>query len=97
EGGHRLYASSHRRRLSFIRRGRELGFGIEAIRALLALAEPGRRTCGEVQPIAEAHLGEVRAKIADLARLERILADTVRRCEPGAEAPSCPVLEMLET
>jgi MerR family mercuric resistance operon transcriptional regulator len=96
QGGHRVFDESHRRRLTFIRRGRELGFGIEAIRALLALAEPGRRSCDDVQAVAGAHLKEVGAKIADLARLETILAQTVSRCEGHLSAPSCPVLEMLE-
>ena len=96
EGGHRLYGEAHSRRLTFIRRGRELGFGIEAIRALLDLAEPGHRSCDEVQAIAADHLAEVRAKLADLARLEAILANTVSRCASHASAPSCPVLEMLE-
>jgi MerR family transcriptional regulator, mercuric resistance operon regulatory protein len=96
EGGHRLYAAAHKRRLSFIRRGRELGFGIGAIRTLLDLAEPGHRSCDDVQPIAASHLQEVRAKIADLARLEAILAQTVSRCEGHMSSPSCPVLEMLE-
>jgi MerR family transcriptional regulator, mercuric resistance operon regulatory protein len=96
EGGHRLYDEAHQRRLTFIRRGRELGFGIAAIRALLDLAEPGHRSCDDVQTIAAAHLEEVRAKMADLARLEAILAQTVSRCDSHASAPSCPVLEMLE-
>jgi MerR family mercuric resistance operon transcriptional regulator len=96
EGGHRLYSEAHSRRLTFIRRGRELGFGIDAIRALLDLAEPGHRSCDEVRTIAAAHLEEVRAKLADLTRLESILAGTVGRCVSHASAPSCPVLEMLE-
>jgi len=54
EKGHRNYAAAHLRRLTFIRRARELGFAIEDIRALLALAEPGRVSCGEVQKIAPA-------------------------------------------
>lgn len=96
EGGHRLYAEPHRQRLAFIRRGRELGFSIEDIRALLELAEPGHRSCDDVQVIAAAHLADVRTKIADLARLEGILAATVSRCAADAATPSCPVLEMLE-
>jgi len=95
EGGHRLYQRVHLQRLLFIRRGRELGFGIEDIRMLLGLAEPGRRSCDEVQAIASAHLVEVRAKIADLTRLADILTETVHRCD-GKRAPSCAVLEMLE-
>lgn len=96
EGGHRLYDNAHKRRLSFIRRGRELGFGIGAIRTLLDLAEPGRRSCEDVLPIAASHLREVQAKIADLARLEAVLAQTVNACERHLPAPCCPVLEMLE-
>ena len=96
DGGHRLYTEPQLRRLAFIRRGRELGFGLEAIRALLELAEPEQRSCREVQAIAEARLADVRAKIADLARLEAILAATVSRCGSPETAPACPVLEMLE-
>ncbi len=95
KGGHRSYGAEHLRRLAFIRRARELGFGIEEIRALLALASPGHTSCSQVQKIAEAHLVEVRAKLADLAKLEGILADTVARCS-GDPTPSCPVLDMLD-
>ncbi len=94
--GHRTYEQAHVRRLAFIRRARELGFSIVQIRALLALAEPRRASCAEVREIARAHLDEVRAKLADLVRLERILAETVARCS-GDLAPSCPVLDMLAT
>lgn len=93
--GHRAYEEAHVRRLAFIRRARELGFGIDDIRALLALAEPARGSCAEVRGIAQAHLDEVPAKLADLAKLERILAETIARCS-GDPAPPCPVLDMLD-
>jgi MerR family mercuric resistance operon transcriptional regulator len=96
QGGHRLYQDAHQRGLRFIRRSRDLGFGIDAIRALLGLAEPGRRSCGEVRTIAEAHLLGVRARIADLVRLECVLAETVARCGAPGATPCCPVLEVLE-
>jgi MerR family transcriptional regulator, mercuric resistance operon regulatory protein len=94
QGGHRLYDEGHERRLSFIKRARELGFGINSIRALLDLAEPGQRLCKDVVPIAAAHLAEVRAKIADLVLLERTLAETVSRCARDATAKSCPMLKL---
>jgi MerR family transcriptional regulator, mercuric resistance operon regulatory protein len=94
--GHRAYEAAHVRRLAFIRRARELGFSIEDIRALLALADPSRVSCSEVREIARTHLVEVRAKLADLARLEGILAATIAQCS-GDPAPSCPVLDMLAT
>ena len=37
-GNYRLYGPEHLRRLSFIRRGRALGFTVDQIRDLLALA-----------------------------------------------------------
>ena len=48
EGGHRAYDAAHVRRLTFIRRSRELGFSIDEIRALLALSAPG--PCAETEP-----------------------------------------------
>ena len=94
--GHRAYEAAHIKRLTFIRRARELGFSIEEVRALLALAEPTRASCVEVREIARAHLQDVRTKLADLAKLERILAETVARCS-GDPVPLCPVLDMLGT
>jgi MerR family mercuric resistance operon transcriptional regulator len=93
-GGHRAYDRAHVRRLSFIRHARELGFGIEDIRALLRLAEPGQRSCSEVRDIAGLHLSAVRAKLAHLKALERVLDETVQRCT-GEPVPACPVLDML--
>lgn len=91
---YRSYGPEHVERLSFIRRAREIGFSIGEIKELLALAEPGRASCAEVQTLTAIHLGEVRAKIADLRNLEAILAGALERCFAGS-TPACPVLEML--
>ncbi len=96
EGGHRVYGDEHRRSLRFIRRGRELGFTPEQIRALLSLGGPDRASCGEVREIAAHHLDDVRAKIADLTRLERLLAATIDQCS-GEAAPGCAVIDMLNS
>ena len=93
-GGRRSYAESHVRVLTFIRRGRELGFPIDDIRTLLGLAEPEDASCAEVEKIARSHLDSVRSKIADLTRLERVLSETVSQCGSD-DAPSCPVLDVL--
>jgi MerR family transcriptional regulator, mercuric resistance operon regulatory protein len=93
--GRRVYGPAETRTLVFIRRSRELGFTLNEIRALLALsAKSGQGTCAEVRDLAAGHLGEVRAKIADLRAMERVLADAVRRCDSG-EAPGCPLIETL--
>ncbi len=69
EGGHRLYAEEHVRRLQFIRRCRELGFTVEEIRTLLDLVDRRDYTCAEIRDISIAHVDEIRRKIADLRRL----------------------------
>jgi DNA-binding transcriptional MerR regulator len=46
EGGRRVYGPTEIRVLAFIRRGRELGFGLEDIRALLAWERRGTRPAG---------------------------------------------------
>ena len=65
EGGHRIYSENHLKRLVFIRRGRELGFSLEDIRALLKLIDGGGHTCQQVEAITLHHLGNVHQKILD--------------------------------
>src|SRR5690348_11152054 len=65
--GRRVYGPAETRALSFIRRARALGFTLDEVRTLLALAaEDSRNTCAEVRDIAAGHLAEIRTKIADL-------------------------------
>ncbi|MBX6747303.1 MAG: MerR family DNA-binding protein, partial [Acetobacteraceae bacterium] len=70
---------------------RELGFTLDEVRALLGL---GAGACAEARDLAAAHLADVRARIADLQAMERVLAETVRRCDLGGEAV-CPLIEVL--
>lgn len=95
DGGHRSYDIEHVRTLAFIRRGRELGFTPDEVRALLELRQPGKASCCEVREIAAHHLDRVRAKIADLTRLKRLLAKTIDQCS-GEATPECPVLDMID-
>jgi MerR family mercuric resistance operon transcriptional regulator len=95
-GGHRLYGPEHVKRLTFVRRARELGFTLEEIRALLRLADEEHPSCSKVRIVASGHLQDVRAKIADLKRMERVLSETVARCASG-NRPECPLLEVLSS
>ena len=95
-GGRRVYETTHLRLLAFIRRSRELGFSLDEIRALLRLGGPEKATCREVRQIASRHLDDIRAKLDDLKKLERLLATTIARCS-GRMAPDCPVLDILDT
>ena len=95
EGGHRIYSEHHVRMLGFVRRARDLGFAPEEVRGILDLGGPGKAGCNEVREIAEHHLERVRAKMADLVQLERLLASTIDHCAGGSE-PDCAVIDMLE-
>jgi MerR family transcriptional regulator, mercuric resistance operon regulatory protein len=93
--GRRVYDSTNLRILVFVRRARELGFSLDEIRALLRLGGPEKASCREVREIAAHHLEDIRAKLGDLKKLERLLAKTVARCS-GKTAPDCPVLDILD-
>jgi MerR family mercuric resistance operon transcriptional regulator len=93
--GRRVFDQTHLRILVFVRRSRELGFSLDEIRALLRLGGPARAPCRDVREIAAHHLEDIRAKLRDLKKLERLLAGTVAKCS-GRMAPDCPVLDILD-
>ena len=92
--GHRSYDDTHVTRLKFVMRSRDLGFSLDEIRGLLGLVDDRTQTCAQVQTVAEAHLEDVKAKIADLERIERVLSETIDRCT-GDAAPECAVINAL--
>jgi MerR family mercuric resistance operon transcriptional regulator len=94
EGGQRSYGAEHLKRLTFIRRCRELGFSLDEIRTLLGLAGGHALTCAEVSAMAHAHMADIRQKVKDLKKLERVLTDLAARCH-GRKVPECPILDAL--
>ncbi|MBA1148868.1 helix-turn-helix domain-containing protein [Ectothiorhodospiraceae bacterium WFHF3C12] len=91
---YRVYAPTHLRRLRFVRRARDLGFTLDDVRALLSMVDGGDYTCATVKSLGEEHLEDVRAKIADLRRMEEALAEVVACCS-GEQTPDCSMLETL--
>ncbi len=75
-------------------RSRELGFPLAEVRELLSLVDGGTSTCAEVEALTLGHLGEVRRKLADLERMERVLNEIASQCE-GGEVPDCPIIDAL--
>ena len=93
-GGYRDYDNEHLKRLSFIRRCRELGFTIDEIRGLLALVDGGDYTCNDVKNITLEHVDSIRQKIADLKKLEKTLSRIASQCA-GDGTPECPIIDAL--
>lgn len=92
--GYRSYDTTHERRLRFVLRARELGFSLNEIRELLRLVDERDRPCAEARDVAAVRLADVRAKIADLKRMERVLKEVVTQCGDGT-LPECPLIETL--
>ena len=96
EGGHRVYALTHVKRLNFIRRSRELGFSIEQIRELLKFLDEPNHYCGEVRAMAMLQSRSIQQKIDDLQRLKTALNDMASKCSGGTNAvDACPIIEAL--
>jgi DNA-binding transcriptional MerR regulator len=98
DGGQRRYAEDDVSRLTFIRRCRDFGFSVEQVRELAGLVEDPARCCTDARDIAQAHLDDVRRKLAELRALEREIADFVRRCDvacAGGPGPECVPLAEL--
>jgi DNA-binding transcriptional MerR regulator len=94
EGNRRQYDAKDLRRLVFIRPARELGFDIDAIRALLALQDEPDQSCAVADQIARARLVEVQHRIASLTALKAELQRMVTSCSHGRVA-QCRVIEAL--
>lgn len=93
-GNYRAYGDTELGRLSFIRRARDLGFGIDQISALLSLSEKKKRSCKAIDAIARQHLADVDSKLADLMALRSELDSIIRQCGCGTIA-NCRIIEAL--
>jgi Cu(I)-responsive transcriptional regulator len=93
-GNYRAYARHHLERLTFIRRGRDLGFSLSEVRELLRLADDRRQSCAEVDRIARVHLAEVERKLSHLRALGSELRQLIDQCRHGRIA-ECRIIEAL--
>lgn len=93
-GNYRAYARHHLKRLSFIRRGRDLGFSLDEVRELLRLSDDRNQSCAEVDRIARLHLIGLERKLADLAALRVELRQLIDQCQRGTIA-ECRIIDAL--
>ncbi len=93
-GGQRRYHEADLDRLAFIRHARQLGFALDAIRELLALADHPAQPCGDADSIARRQLVQVKQRIARLLALQTELERMISECS-GSSVATCRVLEIL--
>ena len=92
--GYRAFADRDLHVLAFIGRARGLGFSIEDVRALLSLWQDRDRASADVHRLAQTHLAEIDAKMAELRQMRDTLAGLMHRCAHD-DHPDCPILEGL--
>ena len=94
DNAYRDYGERDIHELRFIRRARRLGFSIAEIETLLALWRDRARPSREVKRIAEAHIGDLKARVADMQAMADTLRQLVSACH-GDDRPDCPILDDL--
>ena len=95
-GRYRHYGDADVERLRFIHRARELGFSLDEVRELLALADGSpNRPCTDVNRIALAHLAQVDAKLAQLTALRAELDRVIGACNGVVPVADCRILGAL--
>ncbi|MAK63561.1 MAG: MerR family transcriptional regulator [Maricaulis sp.] len=93
-GGQRRYGPDHLERLRFIRHGRDLGFGLDDLRALQDLSARPDQSCDEADRIARRQLLDVERRIAGLEAVRAELLRMVERCSHGV-VDECRVIQTL--
>ena len=99
-GGYRLYHEREVADLEFIQKSQQLGFSLNEIRDLFSIQRHPNEACAHVRNLIAAKLAVVRAKIAELQKLEVDLAGAYRKCGTALRKPSkqrdcCPVLKEI--
>lgn len=94
ESGYRLYDADAVHTLHFIRRARDLGFGMADIAQLLDLWRNRRRSSAAVKKLAMTHVAELQARIEALEAMKRTLSELAEQCH-GDDRACCPILDDL--
>lgn len=95
DSGYRDYSPADIHILRFVRRARDLGFAVAEINELLSLWRDRSRQSADVKRIANAHVTELRQRIANLEAMANTL-QTLADCCAGDDRPDCPILADLE-
>ena len=93
---YREFTDAEVNELRFIRRGRNLGFSVEEIARLLSLWRDRGRSSREVKAIAQKHVADLDARIAEMQAMADSLRDLAAACA-GDDRPDCPILKDLGT
>lgn len=93
-GGIRRYGPADVARVRFVKSAQRLGFTLDEVADLLRF-EDGTH-CHDASSLAEHKLSDIRARLADLARMESVLSQLVCACHASKGTISCPLIASLQ-
>lgn len=96
DSGYRRYPEDARRRLSFIRKAKALGFTLSEIAELLALNMESEVACRSVEQTATRSIRRIKEQIRALTQMQRALGKLIAECRIGESNGECPIIRALE-
>ncbi len=94
DSNYRQYSLADVHSLRFIRRARDMGFGLDAIAELVSLWHNRKRSSASVKRVTRKHLDDLAQRIEALQAMQRTLSSLMNVC-PGDGRPECPILDDL--
>lgn len=94
-GSIRHYGETDVARVRFVKSAQRLGFSLDEVKELLRLDDGTH--CSEAAELAAVRLADVRARLADLARIEAVLSKLVGQCRRRHGNVSCPLISALHS
>ena len=94
QGSVRRYGPADLGRVRFIKSAQRLGFSLDEIAQLLTLEDGAH--CVEAREQAQHKLLDVRAKLADLLRIETALVAVIDQCSAARGKIRCPLIATLQ-
>jgi Cu(I)-responsive transcriptional regulator len=94
DSNYRQYSLADVHTLRFIRRARDMGFGLDDIAELVGLWHNRKRSSAHVKRIAQKHQQALTQRIEALQAMQRSLETLLCLC-PGDGRPDCPILDDL--
>ena len=96
--GRRVFGWPYVHRLRFIRRCRDIGFGLDEVGALVGGANGRAPDCLAVRNLALAHVERLQVMRAEIEALERSLSSIAATCDEACasgRSPACKIVDDL--
>jgi DNA-binding transcriptional MerR regulator len=95
--GYRVYPGGVVEVVRFVKRAQELGFTLDEVAELLALADGGPAECAAARVVATARVAGLEHRIDDLIRMRDSLSELVATCDRPRADRRCPLLGGLHS